>query len=180
MTSCCSGHGLQRNLERVLEEGCSEADRAKSTDGSRSPRRVDKIDGVRVEGLSWPKIDGERAEIGAWSPWAEGGVVRGGTRSATTGCRSWTICNESAQLAGVRGGLRNLFFLVWAPRCSFFRRAFCVRFCLCFLFLSGFFGFLFGSGCWAPRCSFFRRAFLCAFLFVFVKQLLHYVPMSCC
>ena len=30
----------------------------------------------------------------------------------------------------------------WAPCCSFFRRAFCVRFCLCFLFFSGFFGFL--------------------------------------
>ena len=27
----------------------------------------------------------------------------------------------------------------WAPCCSFFRRAFCVRFCLCFLFFSGFF-----------------------------------------
>ena len=36
------------------------------------------------------------------------------------------------------------FFLkvCWAPRCSFFRWAFCVRFCLCFLFFSGFFGFL--------------------------------------
>ena len=31
------------------------------------------------------------------------------------------------------------FFLkvCWAPCCSFFRRAFCVRFCLCFLFFSG-------------------------------------------
>ena len=29
---------------------------------------------------------------------------------------------------GVRGGWRNLFFLLWAPCCSFFRRASCVRF----------------------------------------------------
>ena len=33
-----------------------------------------------------------------------------------------------------------------APRCSFFRWAFCVRFCLCFLFFSGFFGFLATTG----------------------------------
>ena len=40
-----------------------------------------------------------------------------------------------------------LFFKVcWAPRCSFFRWAFCVRFCLCFLFFSGFFGFLATTG----------------------------------
>ena len=42
-------------------------------------------------------------------------------------------------------------------------------FCLCFLFFSCFFGFLFGSGCWAPCCSSFRRRehfFFCAFLFV--------------
>ena len=34
----------------------------------------------------------------------------------------------------------------WAPRCSFFRWAFCVRFCVCFLFFWGFFGFLATTG----------------------------------
>ncbi len=71
-----------------------------------------------------------------------------------------------------------LFFSVcWAPRCSFFRRAFFVRFCLCFLFLSGFFGFLFGSWSWAPRCSFFPSGFLCAFrcfFFFFKKAILSF------
>ena len=38
------------------------------------------------------------------------------------------------------------FKVCWAPRCSFFRWAFCVRFCLCFLFFSGFFGFLATTG----------------------------------
>ena len=56
----------------------------------------------------------------------------------------------------------------WAPCCSFFRRAFCVRFCLCFLFFSGFFGFLFGSGCWAPCCSFFGRASCVRFCLFFL------------
>ena len=69
------------------------------------------------------------------------------------------------------------FSWCWAPCCSFFRRAFCVRFCLCFLFFSGFFGFLFGSGCWAPRCSLFPSGFLCAFLFVFsLLFVLFWVP----
>ena len=45
--------------------------------------------------------------------------------------------------------------------------AFCVRFCLCFLFFSGFFGFLFGSGYWAAALLFFPSGFWCAFLFVF-------------
>ena len=39
--------------------------------------------------------------------------------------------------------------------------AFCVRFCLCFLFFSGFLGFLFGSGGWAPCCSFFVGLLVC-------------------
>ena len=47
--------------------------------------------------------------------------------------------------------LSFLFFALflkvcWAPRCSFFRWAFCVRFCLCFLFFSGFVGFLATTG----------------------------------
>ena len=42
--------------------------------------------------------------------------------------------------------LRMFFKVCWAPRCSFFRWAFCVRFCLCFLFFSGFFGFLTNTG----------------------------------
>ena len=54
----------------------------------------------------------------------------------------------------------GLFFWIWVLGAALllFPSAFCVRFCLCFLFFSGFLGFLFGSGCWAPRCSFFRRA----------------------
>ena len=71
----------------------------------------------------------------------------------------------------LKWGLFGVFFFdsgCCAPCCSFFRRAFCVRFCLCFLFFSGIFGFLFGSGCWAPRSSFFRRAFDVRFCLCFL------------
>ena len=56
----------------------------------------------------------------------------------------------------------------WAPCCSFFRRAFCVRFCLCFLLFSGFFvvpalALVLG----APCCCFVPSGLLCALLFVF-------------
>ena len=67
------------------------------------------------------------------------------------------------------------FSWCWAPCCSFFRRAFCVRFCLCFLFFSNFFGFLFGSGCWVLCCFFFRRAFCVRFFFFYESGFFHFL-----
>ena len=60
------------------------------------------------------------------------------------------------------------FSWCWAPCCSFFRRASCVRFCLCFLFFSGFFGvFFLDLGAGRRAALFSVGLFVCVFVCVF-------------
>ena len=68
------GRGLLRKFEFLLKTDAQKSTTPRETAGSRSPRRVDNIDGQRVEGLSWIKLmvnelkaaDAERQTKDAW------------------------------------------------------------------------------------------------------------------
>ena len=70
-----------------------------------------------------------------------------------------------------------LAFFKSGARCSFFRRALCVRFCLCFLFFSGFSWVPFWLWVLGAALLLFPSGFSCAFLFFsfFMKTILPFL-----